>query len=294
MTRIVRNAALLAAAGAVAGEYVAARYYARTRGPQQLVEPDERTAWTSMAHEAAAPVELALFLLSPVFGGAGAGRSDGAPIVLVPGFLTRGLYMRPLQTALQRRGYHAQVADIGRVADCFEVLTDRLLAVIHDVRAARGAPVHVVGHSMGGLLARAAAARDRAAVASVTVMGTPFRGLRVHPGVRAAAAAVRALTRARRGDEVRPGCMTLACDCDTVRALVRPLSADLPQLSIVTRYDGLTDWRYCVDPAPTRVVAVVASHTGLVWSAAACRAIAGHVTAAETATDAPAAQRSGR
>jgi triacylglycerol lipase len=292
MNRIARNALLVAAAGAVIGEFAAARYYARTHSPRRFVEDDEQTAWTSPAHELVGPVELALFYASPEFRGAGAPRGDGAPVVLVAGFLLRGRYLRPLRTALERLGYRAEVADIGVNADCFEMMTDRLLRVLTAARDAAGAPVHVVGHSMGGLLARGAAARDPRVVASVTVMGSPFRGLRMHPALRATAAATRAVIHARHGADVRPRCLTLACDCATVRAMAAPLPAVLPQLAIVTRYDGLADWRYGADPATMRVVEVTSSHLGLVWNAAACRAIGQHLAVASAAT--AGTQRSGR
>jgi pimeloyl-ACP methyl ester carboxylesterase len=278
-----------AAAGALVEQYVAARYYARTPEPDRFVEPQERTAWTPFGREAIAPAELALFCASSPFRGQGAPRGDGARVVLVAGFLLRGRYLVPLRAALRRLGHRAEIADIGRNADCFDVMTDRLLDVVH----AASPPVHLVGHSMGGLLARAAAARDRAAVASVTVMGTPFRGLRMHPAVRMTAAAVRATIHARRRDAVRPACLTLACDCVTVRAMAAPLPADLPQLAIVTRHDGLADWRSCRASDGMRVVELAASHTGLAWSAAACRAIAEHVAAARSGEPAE-AQRSGR
>ena len=292
MKRIARSALLVAAAGAVAGEIVAARYYARTPGPRRFVEEDEQTAWTSPGHEMLALLELAVFCASREFRGAGAPPGGGAPVVIVPGFLLRGRYLRPLRAALERLGYRAQVANIGLNADCFDVMTDRLLRVIGAARDAAGAPVHVVGHSMGGLLARGAAAREPRAVASVTVMGSPFRGLRMHPALRATAAATRAVIHARRGGDVRPACLTLACDCASVRAMTTPLPAVLPQLSIVTRYDGLADWRYGADPATTRVVEVASSHLGLVWNAAACRAIGEHLAVASAAT--AGTQRSGR
>jgi triacylglycerol lipase len=292
MNRIARTAALVGAAAAVAGEYVAARYYARTQGPHRFLEEDEQTAWTSPAHEMLAPVELARFCASPEFRGSGVPRGAGAPVVLVPGFLMRGLYLRPLRAALRRLGYRVEIADIGLNADCLDVMTDRLLRVISAARDTAGAPVHVVGHSMGGLLARAAAARDVQAVASVTVMGSPVRGLRMHPALRMTSAAVRAVIHARRRGEVRPACLTLACECVSVRALTTPLPALLPQLAIVARYDGLADWRYGADPATMQVVEVTCSHVGLVWNAAACRAIGEHLALADAA--AAGAQRSGR
>jgi len=94
---------------------------------------------------------------------------------------------------------------------------------------------------------------------------------------------------------VRPGCLTLACDCSAVRALGAPLSPAVPQLAIVTRHDGLSDWRYGRDPATARVVEVTASHLGLVWNATAYRAIAYHLAAARPAERVAAeGQRSGR
>ena len=62
-----------------------------------------------------------------------------------------------------------------------------------------------------------------------------------------------------------------------MRAIDRPLPADLPQLAIVTRYDGLVDWRYCCDEATTRVVHVTASHIGLVFNEAAYAALAAYL-----------------
>jgi pimeloyl-ACP methyl ester carboxylesterase len=295
MNRIVRNAALVAVASAAAQEYLATRYYARSRGPGRFVEDDEQTAWTSMWHELLAPAELALFAVSTAFRGNGVPPGTGAPVLLVPGFMMRGGYLRPLRASLERLGYRAEVAAIGRNADCIDVMTERLLDVVRVTREAAGEPVHLIGHSLGGLLARAAAARSRPHVASVTVLGSPFRGLRMHPAVRSTAAVVRTLTHARHRARVRPQCLTLACDCPSVRALATPLPADLPQLAIVTRHDGLADWRYCADPATTRVVEVTASHMGLVWNTKAYRAIGEHLaTAREAAVASSAGQRSGR
>jgi pimeloyl-ACP methyl ester carboxylesterase len=275
-----RTLPVLAAVGVAAQEYVARRYYRNTVGPTRFVNEDERTAWTAPWHELLAPVEWLRLRASAVYRGTGVPRGEGAPIVLVHGFLTRGAYLRPFRSWLRRMGYRADIADIGWNADCTDVLTDRVLAIVQRTGDATGAPIHLVGHSFGGVLARAAAARSRDGVASVTTLGSPFRGLALHPALRLGAAAVRAKVHARRGETVRSRCLTLGCECASVRALQAPLPSDLPQLAIVTRYDGVADWRYGADPATTVTIEVTASHIGLVLDPTAYRAVAVHVAAA--------------
>jgi len=266
------------AAGILAQEWITRAYYARTPSPGRFVDEMERTAWTAPWHEIAAPLEWLRLRVSPLFRGAGVPRGDGAPVVLVAGFLLRGRYLATLRDWLARLGYHARIADIGRDADCYDVLSGRLLDELDGDRS-----THLVGHSMGGLLARAAAALAPERVASVVTLGTPLRGLRMHPGVRVTAATVRGLTHLRRGAAVRPQCLTLACECASVRALHAPLPATMPQLAIVTPWDGFADWRYCADRATMSVVAVPGSHGGLVWNVQVYRALARHLAGARAA-----------
>jgi pimeloyl-ACP methyl ester carboxylesterase len=278
--------AALGLAGLAAQELVARRYYARTPGPTRFVHASERTAWTAPWPEVLAPAEWLALRASPVYRGAGIPGGDGRAVVLVAGFLLRGAYLHPLRGWLERIGYRATIADIGRAADCVDLLGERLLTVVD---RADGAPVHLVGHSFGGLLARAAAARAGARVDTVTTLGTPLRGLRLHPFPRVAAAVVRAWTHRRRGAAVRPRCLTFACDCASVAALRTPLAASHRQLAIVTRRDGLTDWRYTLDPATMDVVEVPGSHSGLVWNAHAYRALATHLAGVRDRVSAPVA-----
>jgi pimeloyl-ACP methyl ester carboxylesterase len=284
--RIGLGAAGVTSAAIAAQEWMARRYYASTLGPREFVDQDARAAWTAVWHELWAPLELATLHASSVYRGHGVPQGAGDPVVLVHGFLMRGRYLWPMQRWLRRLGYRAQIAGIGVNADCIDVMTDRLLRVVAGVSEEANGPVHLVGHSLGGLLARAVATRAREQVASVAVLGSPFRGLRMHPVVRAAAGVVQVVIRARRGVTVRSRCLTLACDCLSVRALHQPAPADMPQLAVVTRHDGLTDWRYCMDPSTTTVVGVSGSHVGLVWSPAAYRALADHLRRASPRLDA--------
>ena len=267
----------LAAAGAAMQEMAARWYYRRTRGPEEFRHEGERSAWTPAWHEAFVPAEWTALRLSRVYRGEGVPSGSGAPVVLVHGFLTRGDYLGEMRDWLERIGYRARVAPIGWNTDCPDVLTNRLLDVVAATRAETGRLVHLVGHSLGGVLARAAAARDRTAVASVATLSSPFRGISVHPALSVAARIVRERIHRERGGAVRPACLTFACDCPTVRAIDRPLPADLPQLAVVTRYDGLVDWRYCLDEATTRVVHVTASHIGIAFNPAAYEALAAHL-----------------
>ncbi len=51
------------------------------------------------------------------------------------------------------------LSDIGRNADCPDVLLERLIETVEDTNQRAGRRVRLIGHSFGGVLARAAAAR---------------------------------------------------------------------------------------------------------------------------------------
>ncbi len=276
--------AALGAATAIVQEIVARIYYRRTSGPTTVLDRQERSAWTPLWHETLVPAEWAALMASPIYRGEGVPRGDGAPVVLVHGFLTEGTYLAPLRSWLERIGYRAQIADIGWNADCPDVLTDRLLGVIRTVHDGTRARVHLIGHSLGGLLSRSAALRARSLVASVATLGTPYRGLRVNPLLRLAADVVRRRIHARRNRSVEPQCFTLACSCDTVQSLHHPLPSDLPQLAVASTQDGFLDWRYCVDVGTTPSLTVNASHIGLVVNANVYNALAHHLAAARSST----------
>src|SRR5262245_14265978 len=254
-------------------------------GAEPFVDDRERTSWTPIFREPLAAREWLALRRSPVYRGEGVLRGDGAPVVLVHGFLTKGSYLSELAAWLTRVGSRARVAAIGWNAACPGVLAYRLLEVVRRLRDEAGRPVHRVGHSLGGVLSRAVAARDRGLVASVTVLGSPFRGLRIHPVLRVAARLVRASIHWRRVARVDRECFTFRCGCPTVRSLAAPLPADLPQLAVVTRQDGFVDWRTCLDAATMRVVEVDATHIGLAFNATVYAALARELAMPRSGTE---------
>jgi pimeloyl-ACP methyl ester carboxylesterase len=241
---------------------------------------DERPAPVPIWREAMAGVDWLALRASPVFYGWGVPRGDGAPVVVIPGFLASDWYLLEMYFWLGRIGYRPSLSRIGRNAECLDVLLDRLRVTIGAAVATTGRRAHLVGHSLGGMLARAAAARWPEQIASVVTLGSPFRGIRSHPLVMQASGAVRARIRMRPHNRNRPGCYTGSCDCEAVRALRTPLPDSMPQSAIYTKTDGIVDWRVCVRGDAATDVEVAGTHIGLAWNPAAYRTIARHLAAA--------------
>ncbi|MFL6215781.1 MAG: esterase/lipase family protein [Blastocatellia bacterium] len=203
---------------------------------------------------------------SPVFYGWGVPRGDGSAVIAVPGFMGTDLYLQELHCWLRRIGYRPYVSNIGRNADCLDLLADRLLQTIQKAYDETHGVVHLIGHSLGGVLALSAAALRPDIVASVITLGSPFRGIRSHPIVLEMSKVVRQRIRTTRRDETKPACFTGYCDCDAVNALQIPCPHRIPHTAIYTKTDGVVDWRVCVNNDPATDVEVQSTHIGLAFS----------------------------
>ena len=112
-----------------------------------------------------------------------AGRIDyaetgsGPTVVLVPGSCSTGAAWRPIMAQWGRfRCVTTSLLGYGGTAErrttddpSIDHETDALEAVIRHT----GGPVHLVGHSYGGMVSLAAAVRKRVAIASLTIIETP-------------------------------------------------------------------------------------------------------------------------
>ena len=212
--------------------------------------------------------------LSPVYYGVGVPRGDGAPVIVIPGFLGSDNYLIELYYWLRRIGYRSYYSRIGRNAECPDVLTERLFATMDQAYAETGRKLHLVGHSLGGLLARSAAAQRPEQVEQVISLASPFRDIRVHPMILAAAGFVRGrIVRERGNSHVKRGCFTGACTCEFADSLRSGVPDPVKRTAIYTKTDGVVDWRSCVEEDSKLNIEVQGTHSGLAFNPQVYRTI---------------------
>ena len=91
---------------------------------------DQKPASRPLWRESFVGLEWLSLRASPVFYGLGIPRGDRSAVISVPGFMGTDLYLQELHWWLRRIGYRSYLSDIGRNADCLDVLVNRLLRTI--------------------------------------------------------------------------------------------------------------------------------------------------------------------
>jgi pimeloyl-ACP methyl ester carboxylesterase len=85
-------------------------------------------------------------------------RGDGSAVVLIPGFLCPDHYLLPLHTWLGRIGYEPFFSGMRINAECPNLLIQRCLnETIKKALATTGRRIRLIGHSLGGVIARSIA-----------------------------------------------------------------------------------------------------------------------------------------
>ncbi len=247
--------------------------------PNQLHE-DDAEAEVPLWQEALFGVEVLLLHATPAYYGFGVPHGDGSGVVIIPGFLGTDMYLMELYAWLRRIGYRPYFSGIGLNAECPNLLIRRHLNETMD-RALRetGRPIHVIGHSLGGIIARSVAGQRPDDVASVITLGSPFRGTVAHSRVLKAAEIVRKGIQVKHGKGVLPDCYTGRCTCQFLDSLRRDLPPDVAETAIYTRTDGVVDWRYCITENPAVNFEVPGTHIGLAFNPAVYDIIARRLAA---------------
>ena len=204
-------------------------------------------------------------------------------MIVIPGFLGTDVYLTELHAWLRRIGYQPYFSGIGINADCPNLLIQRRLNQRVDTALAEtGAKVHLIGHSLGGVIARSLAGQRPRDVASVTTLAAPIRGTVANRAVLRAAEAVRLRILDEHGQGVLPSCYTGRCTCSFLNSLHRKVPASMVETAIYTRHDGIVDWRYCMTENPNVDVEVPGTHIGMAFNPAAYSVVAERLAAARS------------
>jgi triacylglycerol lipase len=244
----------------------------RTRAGSTVRSPailtrDYEQAHVSLWNEVLFGAELLLLHAAPVYYGLGTPQGDGSGVVLIPGFLCPDQYLIPMQKWLERIGYRAFLSGIRFNAECPNLLIQqRLHETIEQALAKTGRKIHLIGHSLGGIIARSIAAQRPADIASVITLASPFRGTVAHSSILFAAETVRRRILKKHGEGVLPDCYTGYCTCNFVDSLQRRLPPSVFETAVFTRNDGVVDWHYCRTDNPEADFPVSGTHIGLAFN----------------------------
>jgi triacylglycerol lipase len=201
-------------------------------------------------------------------------RGDGRPVLLIPGYLMGDLSLAPLASWLRHLGYAPEHAGIAANVGCVTRTTGRLVKRLEAIADAHAARPVIVGHSLGGVLARLLAVQRPDLVGGVIGLGSPLVDpIAVHPLVSANVRLLGALGGLGLPGVLTRDCLSGPCCAESRRLLQAGFPAEAGFVSIYSRSDGIVDWHACLDPWAEHVE-VDSSHIGLPVNAAVHRIVA--------------------
>lgn len=211
---------------------------------------------------------------------AGASARRGDPVVLVPGFLAGDGTLALMARTLRSRGFRTYRSQIHANIGCTLNAAAQLEARLESVALRRGSRVQIVGHSLGGMLARGIAVRRPDLVSGIVTMGSPMMAPGAHH--RSLSASVELLTRLSAAG--LPGLMSADCvrgECarQSFTESRQPVPVGTAFTAVYSKRDGIVDWRACVDPS-AEAVEVTASHLGMAFDPRVIDLVSGALTRA--------------
>lgn len=193
-------------------------------------------------------------------------RAQGLePVLLVPGFMAGDSTLTGMAAMLRRAGYRTYRSQIHINVGCTREAADRLERRIEAIAVRRGRKVSIVGHSLGGMLARGLAARRPDLIDGIVSMGSPILAPGAVHGVLAwDADMLTRLARAGFGGFMSEDCIAGSCARASFEESQTPLDPEVAFTAIYSRRDGIVDWKACLDPAALPVE-VSTSHVGMAF-----------------------------
>lgn len=191
-------------------------------------------------------------------------RAVESPVLLVPGFFLSDATLMPMAGALRRAGHQTWLsrmqANVGCTMDALDEVEQRL----EHVADRTGQRVQVVGHSLGGLIARGVAVRRPDLVEGIVTLGSPMQAPGAHhPFLSFGVEALARLSSVGIKGLMQRDCVAGECARAAYDVCSSPLEAGLTFTAFTSPRDGVVDHKACVDPQAS-VVTVRATHLGLV------------------------------
>lgn len=177
-------------------------------------------------------------------------KSDGHPVMVLPGYLASSISTIPLRNFLNEGGYAAYDWGIGRnmgKQEYLETLSETLKELVNKHQQ----KVTLIGWSLGGVFSRELARANPELVRQVITLGSPFGGI----------TEVNNVTRLYEwlsGREIKE------LDEELAKEIVK--SPPVPTTAIYSKYDGVVQWQHCMEATEdpqTQNIEVLGSHFGL-------------------------------
>ncbi|MGK2914762.1 MAG: esterase/lipase family protein [Porticoccaceae bacterium] len=239
-------------------------------------DPSIEPTYTPLWREAKWPAELLQLYCSPVFWGRGVKHGKGQPVIVIPGFLANDIIMLPMRQWLNRIGYKSHAANILWNTDCPNKTADTLARQVAVIHRKTGRKVMLIGHSLGGMLAKSVVQKIPELIDRVVTVGSPFRDIvKAHPSVVGVWDYLKVGQGRLVGRNLHASCGTGYCMCDFVRHMIQPQPLTVPQFAIFSRNDGVVAWQSCAEEDPAmNTEANKATHIGLAFQIDSYRALA--------------------
>jgi triacylglycerol lipase len=181
---------------------------------------------------------------------------------------------------LNRLGYQTYFSGIDWNVDCPNKTSEKLRWRLEYIAKETSAPVTVIGHSLGGLLARFLGANFADQVHHVVALGSPLNVSTpesVHPFVRSAFTLLGPFRRVRSGAELH--CGSPECTCRFAKTAFAALPPTVRFTSIFSKSDEIVNWRSAIDPRGENLE-VSGRHLGLIVNREVYRTVAQVLTSA--------------
>jgi len=225
------------------------------RGVETRIPPENGRK--PLHYEGLANAELFWLFTSLVWHGIGVPRGDGSPVITIPGFIDSDWHLMPLNSWLSRMNYRSYFSDIVINTDP-ESHIEEVAEKAKRIYEREGRKIHLIGHSLGGVIARGVGHEYPEYIESVTALGSPIDGdfeEAVNPFVLAL------------GKVIIPSFRNPEEFARRKEQLLQLLPQGVRSTYIYTKSDGVVDWHACIDPDPRATsIKVSGTHTGLVWN----------------------------